>query len=53
MPPHTVISDHDGKIVREVSITPIPVDRPPFPLPGGVRGADLLHDSAGWSIRVG
>jgi RHS repeat-associated protein len=37
LPPHTVITDHDGKIVREVSITPIPVDQPPFPLPRGVQ----------------
>ena len=36
LPLHTVITDHDGKVVREVSITPIPVDRPPFPLPTGV-----------------
>jgi RHS repeat-associated protein len=31
--PNTVIRDHDGQVVRAVSITPIPVDRPPFPLP--------------------
>jgi RHS repeat-associated protein len=36
LPPNTVITDHDGKVVREVSITAIPVDRPPFPLPAGV-----------------
>jgi RHS repeat-associated protein len=29
----TVIRDEDGQVVRELSITPIPVDRPPFPLP--------------------
>jgi RHS repeat-associated protein len=37
IPPNTVIRDHDGQIVREVSITAIPVDRPPFPLPAGVE----------------
>ena len=37
LPPHTVVTDHDGKAVREISITPIPVDRPPFPLPTGVQ----------------
>jgi RHS repeat-associated protein len=37
LPPHTVVTDHDGKVVREVSITPIPVDQPPFPLPSGVQ----------------
>jgi RHS repeat-associated protein len=37
VPRGTVIKDEDGKVVREVSITPIPVDRPPFPLPNGVK----------------
>jgi RHS repeat-associated protein len=37
LPANTVIRDHDGKVVRELSITPIPVDRPPFPLPVGVE----------------
>lgn len=37
LPPHTVITDHDGKPVREISITPIPVEQPPFPLPTGVK----------------
>jgi hypothetical protein len=32
IPPNTVIRGEDGEIVRELSITPIPVDRPPFPL---------------------
>jgi RHS repeat-associated protein len=33
IPPNTVITGEDGKPVRQISITPIPVDRPPFPLP--------------------
>ena len=33
IPPGTVIRDHDGNVVRELSITPIPIDQPPFPLP--------------------
>ncbi len=37
LPPGTVITDDDGKPVRELSITPIPVDRPPFLLPVGVK----------------
>jgi hypothetical protein len=37
LPRHTVITDRQGEVVREVSITPIPVDRPPFPLPAGVE----------------
>lgn len=36
IPPGTRIYDRDGHHVSEVSITPIPVDRPPFPLPAGV-----------------
>ena len=34
IPPGTVIRDSRGKVVTELNITPIPVDRPPFPLPG-------------------
>jgi YD repeat-containing protein len=37
LPAHTVITDRNGKIVRQVSITPVPVDKPPFPLPAGVQ----------------
>jgi RHS repeat-associated protein len=37
LPANTVIRDHNGKVVRQVSITPIPVDQPPFPLPKGVK----------------
>jgi RHS repeat-associated protein len=35
LPRGTVIRDIDGKAVTEVSITPVPTDRPPFPLPPG------------------
>lgn len=35
--PNTVIRDRHGNVVRELSITPIPVDRPPFPLPNGAE----------------
>lgn len=37
IPPGSVVRDHDGNIATEVSITAIPVDRPPFPLPQGVQ----------------
>jgi RHS repeat-associated protein len=37
LPAGTVIRDHHGKTITEVSITPIPLDRPPFPLPAGVE----------------
>lgn len=33
LPANTVITDYYGKPVTEISITPIPLDRPPFPLP--------------------
>lgn len=37
LPPNTVITDAQGKTVRQISITPIPLNQPPFPLPAGVR----------------
>lgn len=37
IPPNTTITDHEGKVVTEVSITAIPVDRTPFPLPVNVE----------------
>jgi RHS repeat-associated protein len=33
LPPQTVITDYDGKPVTELTITQIPIGRPPFPLP--------------------
>jgi RHS repeat-associated protein len=36
IPAGTVIRDVDGAVVTQISITPVPVDRPPFPLPRGV-----------------
>ncbi|WP_162916211.1 RHS repeat-associated core domain-containing protein [Burkholderia sp. PAMC 26561] len=37
LPAGTVIKDRQGKIVTQLSITAIPTDRPPFPLPAGVN----------------
>jgi RHS repeat-associated protein len=37
IPPGTVIRDVDGQVVKTVSITPIPIDRPPYPLPRDVQ----------------
>lgn len=34
IPPGTVIRGEDGQPVTELGITPVPIDRPPFPLPG-------------------
>jgi RHS repeat-associated protein len=33
LPPNTVITDAHGNTVTEITITPVPLDRPPFPLP--------------------
>src|SRR5271163_3475637 len=35
--PGTVIKDWYGHVVHSITITPIPVDQPPFPLPLGVQ----------------
>jgi RHS repeat-associated protein len=37
LPAGTLIRDLDGQTVTDVTITPIPTDRPPFPLPRGVN----------------
>ena len=37
LPAGTVIRGVDGETVTQISITPIPVDRPPFPLPSGIN----------------
>lgn len=37
VPQRAVLRDIDGNAVRSISITPIPIDRPPFPLPRGVK----------------
>jgi len=37
LPPGTVIRDLDGQAVTQLSITPVPTDRPPFPLPPGLK----------------
>ncbi|HEX8291154.1 MAG TPA: Ig-like domain-containing protein, partial [Pyrinomonadaceae bacterium] len=37
IPAGAVVRDTDGRAVTQLSITPIPVDRPPFPLPPEVR----------------
>ncbi|MCP2243377.1 RHS repeat-associated core domain-containing protein [Lentzea aerocolonigenes] len=33
LPAGTVVRDGDGNVATELSLTPIPIDRPPFPLP--------------------
>lgn len=36
LPDSTVIRDMDGQAVTQLSITPIPTNQPPFPLPPGI-----------------
>jgi len=36
IPPQTIIRGRDGQPVTEISITPIPTDRTPFPLPDNI-----------------
>ena len=36
IPPQTTILDRNGNVVTQVSITPVPVKQPPFPLPKDV-----------------
>jgi RHS repeat-associated protein len=36
IPPGTMITDVDGKPAKAISITPVPLDRTPFPLPANV-----------------
>jgi RHS repeat-associated protein len=36
LPAGTIIRDIDGAVAHEISITPIPLDQPPFPLPAHV-----------------
>jgi RHS repeat-associated protein len=33
IPAGTIIKDHEGQIVTQISITPVPLNQPPFPLP--------------------
>src|SRR5215213_9945189 len=36
LPPQTVIRGPDGETVNQITLTPIPTNQPPFPLPPGV-----------------
>jgi RHS repeat-associated protein len=60
IPAGTKITDINGKVVRTISITPIPLDRTPFPLPAGVQvpiyftiqpgGAQLWTPQGTWAL---
>ncbi|MBA3241725.1 MAG: Ig-like domain-containing protein [Acidobacteria bacterium] len=49
LPQGVVVRDTEGRTVSRLSITPIPVDRPPFPLPSGVRVPVFFTVQAGAS----
>jgi RHS repeat-associated protein len=60
IPAGTVITDHDGKVVREINMTAVPVSQPPFPIPGGTKvpiyftiqpGAAYLTVNGGWGTQ--
>jgi RHS repeat-associated protein len=36
IPANTVIRDSDGNVATQISITPVPISKPPFPLPSGI-----------------
>ena len=37
IPVHTIVKDTRGRVVTQIGITPIPISKPPFPLPPGAR----------------
>ncbi|MFJ6194802.1 pre-peptidase C-terminal domain-containing protein [Micromonospora sp. NPDC092111] len=50
LPKDSVIRDRAGKRVTELSITALPVDQPPFPLPAGVRTPVYFTVQPGGSV---
>lgn len=50
IPAGAVIRDADGKIVTKVSITPVPVDRMPFPMP--YAGVDVFYTIQPGGARI-
>jgi RHS repeat-associated protein len=61
IPAGTTIKDRKGEIVNEVSLTKIPLDRTPFPLPDGVTppvyftaqpGGAYLHSTGNIGARI-
>ncbi|SBT46045.1 pre-peptidase C-terminal domain-containing protein [Micromonospora narathiwatensis] len=50
LPKGAVIRDRAGKPVTELSITALPVDQPPFPLPAGVRTPVYFTVQPGGSV---
>jgi RHS repeat-associated protein len=54
LPPDTAIYDHYGHVVHQLTITPIRLDRPPFPIPQGLNITFYFTIQPGGSyLRVG
>ena len=59
IPKGAVLREFDGKIVTKLSITPIPLDRPPYPTPAHFSvyftlqpgGAYMEASTYGWNVR--
>jgi RHS repeat-associated protein len=52
LPPNTVITDRDGKPVTKLTVTPLPIDRTPFPLPATMPVFFTIQPGLSY-IRVG
>jgi RHS repeat-associated protein len=54
LPAQTVIYDHYGHVVHQITITPIRLDRPPFPIPQGLNITFYFSIQPGGAyLRVG
>jgi RHS repeat-associated protein len=54
LPAQTVIYDHYGHVVHQITITPIPLNRPPFPIPQGLNVTFYFSIQPGGAyLRVG
>jgi RHS repeat-associated protein len=52
LPAGTVIRDVEGRTVTQLSITPIPTDRPPFPLPNGIHVPVFASIQPGGAVLI-
>jgi RHS repeat-associated protein len=52
LPAQTVVRDIDGNNVTEISMTAVPVDRAPFPLPAGINVPVFFTVQPGGSVLI-